>query len=73
MLYSFLFLIVHAICENENDKEMNSYDLPFNLIDLHTDWDVLITHSSGLFSEKETQYQFNPGISMYIMKANGSV
>ena len=52
---------------------MNSYDLPFNLIDLHTDWDVLITHTSGLFSEKETQYQFNPGISMYIMKANGSV
>ena len=73
MMFFTLFLIVQVICQNENDEEINTYDLPFDLIDLHDDWDVLITHSSGLFSDKETRFQIHPKINMYIMKANGSV
>ncbi|OHT08017.1 hypothetical protein TRFO_23641 [Tritrichomonas foetus] len=45
--------------------------LPFDLIDLYGDWNVLITHSNGQFSDED--FQFSPSIKMFIMKINGSV
>lgn len=73
MLYFAVFLLANAICQSEIDQKTSTLDLPFDLIDLHDDWDVLITHSSGQFLDKETQFQIHPKINMYILKSDGSI
>ena len=69
-----LFLFLQFIfCENEGEQADENSDLTFNIYDLAVNWDLLITHSTGEFSDKETQFQFSPTIKTFIMKSNGSV
>lgn len=73
MLSIIFFYFSFVICEDENEVQPSTSDLPFDLIDLHMDWDILFSHSSGQFSDEQTRFQFSPKITMSIYKVNGSV